>query len=88
MTQAPFSGRSASQIGPALSLVPVVPSDDTDLSRGATRALYVASAGDIVVVDAKGGTAVLTSVEAQYHPISVRRVMQTGTTATGIVALY
>jgi hypothetical protein len=29
-----------------------------------------------------------TSGDTQYHPISVRRVLATGTTASGIVALY
>jgi hypothetical protein len=39
-------------------------------------------------MDQSGGVAAFTSGDTQYHPISVRRVLATGTTASGIVALY
>ena len=88
MAKSFFSGRAASFAGPANALEAVTPDDDADLSGGPTRALYVGGAGEIAVIDAAGNTVALRSGETQYHPISVRRVLQTGTTATGIVALY
>jgi hypothetical protein len=39
-------------------------------------------------MDSRGVTVAFQSGDSQYHPISVRRVLQTGTTATGVVALY
>jgi hypothetical protein len=83
-----MGGRALAQNGPAIGLVPVVPHDTADLAQGPCRALYSATAGTITVVDGLGGVATIVSGEAQYHPIRVRRVLATGTTATGLVALY
>lgn len=67
----------------------ITASDSVDLGNGPTKALYVTVGGNISVNLAGGGTAVLTSVVAgQILPIAVTRVLATGTTATGIVALY
>jgi hypothetical protein len=83
-----FSGRAKSMIGPATALSAVVPSDDADLPDGTTRAIHVGTAGTVTVMDTTGNVVTLTSLESQYHPVSVRRVLATGTTATGIVAMY
>lgn len=83
-----FSGRTASLVGTALKIVPVTPDDAADLPQGATRALFVGGAGSIAVVDSLGNFATLPSAATQYHPISVRRVLSSGTTATEIFALY
>jgi hypothetical protein len=88
MSDSDFSGRAMSQDAPAIRLVPVVPDDAADLPGGLSRALYVGAAGVVVVTDTVGNTVPLTSAAAQYHPIRVRRVLATGTTAAGIVALY
>jgi hypothetical protein len=83
-----FTGRAKSLIGPATALSAVVPSDDTDLPDGTTRAIHVGGAGTIAVMDMNGNVATLNSLDSQYHPVRVRRVLATGTTATGIVAMY
>jgi hypothetical protein len=80
--------RAASALGPAHAMSAVNPSDDADLPRGPTRGLFVGGAGDLVIRDAEGSEVVLVSGAAQYHPISIVRVLASGTTATGIVALY
>lgn len=71
---------------PALGAVEVTPSDATDLSPTA-RALYVGGAGTLEVIMQSGDTVTFTNAEGVL-PIRVKRVLATGTTATGIVALY
>lgn len=88
MTKTHFTGRAASAVGPATGLSPVTPSDTADLPDGATRSLFVGTAGSVAVLDMQGNPATLTSGPSQYHPVRVQRVLATGTTATGIVALY
>ena len=73
---------------PADRLAAVTPNDAADLPGGLCRALYTRTGGDIVVQDRLGTTITLSSGAGQYHPIRVARVLATGTTATGIVALY
>lgn len=73
----------------AQSLVPVTPSDTVLLPAGSV-ALYVGQSGNLSVLPAVGDTPVVLS-EVQggsVLPIKVRRVDATGTTASGIVALY
>jgi hypothetical protein len=83
-----FSARAASSSGPALALRPITPRDDADLPDGPARSLYVGVQGSVAVIDAGGGEAVILSGSCQYHPILVRRVLATGTTATGLLAIY
>ena len=71
----------------------VTPSDANDLqtlnAALGTRALKVTGAGNVAVNLVGGGTATLTGLAAgQTLPIAVSRVLATGTTATGILALY
>lgn len=68
----------------------VTPSDANDLPGGITVGLLVSgNAGNIAVNLATGGTATLTGLSAgQILDIEVSRVLSTGTTATGVVALY
>ena len=69
----------------------VTPSDSTDLNS-ITRGIYVGGSGNIVVIfadDADGATTTLTGLATGvWHPMQVRRVLSTSTTATGIVAGY
>lgn len=52
------------------------------------RALYVGGAGDIAVVMHGGASLTFAGVTAgSLLPIDVRTVVQTGTTATGLIAL-
>lgn len=83
-----FSGRAGSVTGPAERLAPVAPDDGADLPFGLTRSIYVGGAGALSVVDRHGQTVDIVSAAGQYHPIRVARVRATGTTATGVIALY
>ena len=82
------SDRAASPTGPATALRPIAPDDATDLPGGEARSLYVGAAGAVAMIDATGGQSVILSAAHQYHPVRVRRVLATGTTAGGLLAIY
>lgn len=68
----------------------VTPSDTADLSPYA-KAIYVGGAGDVrcILVDSSDLEAVtFVGMAVGWHPIQVRRVFATGTTATNIVAVW
>jgi len=88
MSLEPQNGRARSQTGPADALAPVVPDDAADLPGGVCRSLFVGEAGVVVVDDPRGATVAIQSAGSQYHPVRVRRVRATGTTATGVIAIY
>ena len=78
---------------PALDAVAVTPNDSTEINP--CRALYIGSGGHIKGVmsgDFAGGggeTVVFQSVASgTIIPISVKKVMDTSTNASNIVALY
>lgn len=62
----------------------VMPSDSTVLR---CQALFVGTAGNLVLKAHEGASAVTFAVEAGYHPLAAYHVMA-ATTASGIVALY
>lgn len=71
----------------ATKAVAVTPNDTTVIS--ATKGLYVGATGNITVTMANGADVTFNALIAgQIHPISVTKVKATGTTATGIVAVY
>jgi hypothetical protein len=77
----------------ASKAVAVTPDDNTDLTKPSgvigTKYLYVGVSGDVVVVTSGGDTATLKALSAGvFHPIQVKRVKSTGTTATSILAVY
>lgn len=77
----------------AETAISVTPSDTVNITNPMgetfTKGLYIGTSGDISVVMADGGTITFTSISAgTIHPISVVRVNATGTTASGIVAVY
>lgn len=82
----PFTLRTPSLSGPALDLMPVMPSDTTDLSLVAI-ALYVETGGTVSLRTVAGGTRAVEVTDKSYLPVGVTRVMATGTTASGIHAL-
>ena len=53
-----------------------------------TRSIYVGTGGDLSIVFDDGTDVVLPNAATGYHPVSVKQVNGTGTTATGIVALF
>lgn len=73
----------------ALSAVAVTPDDNADLVGGATKGLYLGAAGNVKVDMADGTTvAFIALANGMVHPISVKRVYDTDTTATAILAVY
>lgn len=72
---------------PASRAVSVTPNDDADLTT-VSRGLHVNVAGNIAVIfENDASSVVLTVVAGVALPYRVRRVLSTGTTATGIFAL-
>lgn len=82
----PFDNRSASLAGPANDVLPVTPSDSVDLPIVAL-ALYVQTGGTLSIVTEAEASRVVTVADFSILPVAVRRVNQTGTTATGIHAM-
>jgi hypothetical protein len=76
---------------PPRRAVAVSPSDTTDLTDVA-RLLYVGGTGNLVLLlagDGEGSEVTLTAVPAgAFIPLQVQRVLNTGTTASDIVAFY
>lgn len=66
----------------------VTPNDGVDLAH-TTRGLYVGVSGDVKVTTNNGDTVVFTGMAAGViHPIGVKRVWATLTTATNIVGVF
>lgn len=66
----------------------ITKADGSDIAN-TTRALWVGGAGDVAVVMVGGETVTFTSVPAgTMLPISVTRVLSTGTSATNILGIY
>lgn len=70
--------------------VAITPSDTANLPGGTARGLYTGAGGAIVLrMDDSAITLTLTGVPAgQILPLTTSRVLATGTTATGLIALY
>lgn len=75
----------------------VTPNDSQDLvlSGGAITGidngalLYIGTGGTLTITTVGGQTVTLTNVlSGSYVPIQVRRVFATGTSASGIIALF
>jgi len=79
-------GADINVLGPASNAAEITPNDSTDIGH-VSRALYV-GAGGTMKVTMRGGQSVTITVEAGLHPLAVSRVWATGTTATGIVAVW
>lgn len=73
------------KVRPANDIIPVTPSDTVDIPL--CDALLISVGGTIVVITAAGKTRTLT-VPAGLIPLQVTRVLSSGTSATGISALY
>lgn len=76
-------------LGSGLKFAAITPSDDAANDIAMTRAVYVGGAGNMVAVDADGTATTFTAVPAGTTlPIRVRRINNTNTTATAMVAIY
>ena len=72
---------------PAQGHTPVTPSDAAIFSPP-FRMLFIGGAGTITVVSMAGNSATYSVIAGYLLQVAGVRVMATGTTATGIVALY
>lgn len=81
-------GISDRNIAPLNDGVAVTPADDSDLVA-LTRAIMVATAGNVSIMTASGTTLTLPGLQpGMIYPIRASRIRATGTTATGIVGLW
>ena len=82
----PFANRVPPLSGPATDLVPVTPSDATDLPH-AGLALYVETGGVLSLVTVAGQSRMVEVADFSILPVGVLRVNATGTTASGLHAM-
>ena len=74
------------RIVPAEDADSITPADATDIVP--TRGVYVGVSGDLAVDMSDGSTVTFVGLAAGIiHPISVKRIYATGTTATSILAV-
>ena len=75
----------------------VTPNDSADIELGGSpivgiengACLFVGTGGDLTITTVGGQTVTLTNIaDGVFIPIQVKRVWATGTSATGILALY
>jgi hypothetical protein len=84
----PWSGAGGGATGPITGVVAATLSNTNEEAVEA-RALYVGAAGNVVVLLHDGTEVTLTALAAGvWHPIRVRRVNTTNTTATGVMLGY
>lgn len=72
---------------PCSNATSVVPDDDNDLTY-ASRAIYVGNSGNLKVTMIDGNAVTFINLPAGWHPIGVKRVWSTGTTANNIIAAW
>ena len=77
---------SASSTSPADFSWSVVPDDDADLVR-VTREVTAVTGGTVAWVNMAGDPQVTTFFDEDRRPIRARRILASGTTATGLEAI-
>ena len=83
-----FESQTPGLNSPAYGAFSITPDDAAPLMQ-VTRAVFVGSEGNMVVTLAHGQTVTLTAVQpGAIYPIRCTHVLQSGTTATGLVGLY
>ncbi|WP_443021481.1 spike base protein, RCAP_Rcc01079 family [Sphingobium sp. AntQ-1] len=81
--------RTTSSAGPGRALRAVTPHASNELPDGPCRALKIGGAGNISIVARDDAAPVTLAVSAgELLPIQAKAVRVSGTTATGIVAIY
>jgi hypothetical protein len=85
----PFEGVSGQLNGSVYDMVPVTPADGSDnLGTGNIAiGLYVTGEGNVTFHNKDGVSRTVTVPDNFYLICSIKRVLSTGTTATGIHAL-
>lgn len=79
----PFNFYPVPLSGPFIDIVPVTPDDGTDLPFVGVG-LYIQTGGTVTFITVAETTRTVTVADGSIIPVGVRRVMATGTTATGI----
>lgn len=75
-------------ISPATNAAALIPNDDQAILR-ITRSIYVGQTGDVAVEMADGMTVTFAAVPAgTVLPVRIHKLLQTGTTASGLVGLW
>lgn len=83
----PFKSYARSPVDPLTDGYSVTPSDNDDLLT-IPRAITCLSQGTVRLTLMDGGTVDLLLAAGQIYPIRATRIHATGTSATGIVALW
>lgn len=83
----PFESLTPGLESPATGAAQISPSDVTDLAT-VSRALHAADSGSVQVTMLDGNVVTLTIAAGSILPVRVTRIWATGTTATGLVALF
>lgn len=88
MSTNPFTSSGGNLSGFARDVVPVTPSDSTDIDTGAAALAIVCkgTAGNVSIVTVEGNTRTYPISLDEVLPVGITRVRSTGTTATGIWA--
>lgn len=82
----PLATRASSTSGPATDIIPITPDDSTDFAELA-MSLFIEVGGTLRIVTRRGETRDILIEDQTLLPVAVRRVMATGTTASGIHAM-
>ena len=83
----PFQSYMPNLQSPLASATALTPDDGADLTH-VSRALYLGVGGAVKVTLADGSIATFINMLAGWHPLRVRRVWATGTSATDIVGCW
>lgn len=80
----------SNQSSPAVSAAAVTPTDNTTLTNGPCRAIYIGGPGDLAIIPYNDTVAVtfVGCYTGMVLPVMATSIQSTGTTATSIVALY
>jgi hypothetical protein len=75
---------SQGETKPAVRWASVTPNDSVDVTY---RAIWINSAGNIALRDELGNDETFTVIAGTLLPVQPKRVLSTGTSATGIIGL-
>ncbi|MEL6959404.1 MAG: hypothetical protein AAGL89_10680 [Pseudomonadota bacterium] len=81
-----YASHQLSLESPAVRIFPVSPDDGVDLPE-VSRAINVATTGAVRITTVGGTTATIYVAAGMAFPVRAKRIWQTGTDATGVVAL-
>lgn len=71
----------------ATSWKAITPSDTANIQPTPVN-VFVGTGGNVVAEDGEGNQATFTASDGQALPIQPVKILSTGTTATGLIALY